>query len=63
MPNGIRALPDSLFIMAAIMTKNNAIRSKIKQASNPRNDSIMYPKAITSSNISYLGTGETSSIK
>ena len=41
MHNGIRALPDSLFIMAAIMTKSNAIKSKIKQASNPRNASIM----------------------
>lgn len=49
MPNGIRALPDSLFIIKATMTKNNAIKSKIKQASNPCNASIMYPKAITSS--------------
>lgn len=63
MHNGIRALPASLLIIVATTTKSNAIKSKTKQASNPRNASIMDSKVITSSNISYFRTGETSSNK
>lgn len=61
MPNGIRALPASLFIIKAVIIKISAIESKNKPAPNPCNASSMESKVITSSNISYFRTGETSS--